>query len=176
MYTSKSIRDSLWQWGDNVRHGYWRGHTPADPDTPRLAAHFASRLPCHAEHVDLCRAFAALSPSTRGLADGGDMAWFAHIPGVTRQQLGIWLYYVDAWGSRRFREDWRAMSPEARDDLLELDRQRPGYYVVPEDARGDVLVAARLGVKRATVYRDRNEAIDRMLAFLQPSRPAESAA
>lgn len=176
MYTSKALRESLWAWGDAVKHGYHKGHVPADPDTPRLAVHFGPRLPCDAEHLDLCRAFAALHPATRGLANAGTMAWWVMAPTVSRPQQVLWLYYVEGWGLRKFREDWRAMSPQARADLLELDSNRPGVHVVPEDGRGDELVAARLRVSRATVERDRHGAISRMVNFLNPVRPAESAA
>lgn len=176
MYTAKRIRDALWGWGDAVKHGYHHGHAPADPDTPRLAVHFGPRLPCHADYLDLSRAFAALHPSTRHLANGGDLAWYAHVPDVSRRQQVVWLYYVEGIGLLSFRREWRAMSAESRTVLLELDQQHSGRYVVPEDDRGDDIIGSRLGVSGRTVRRDRGSALDDMLAFLQPQRPAESAA
>lgn len=177
MYTANSLREDLWAWGEAVKHGYWQGHTPADPDTPRLAAYFASRLPCSAEFLDISRAFAALHPATRGLGNAGSLAWFAHLPDVSRQQLGLWLFYVDAWGARKFRDEWRAMSPEARSLLLDLDQRHPGRHInLADDLRGDELVAARLGISRRTVYYDRNDAIARMVAFLNGTQRAERAA
>jgi hypothetical protein len=177
MYTSDALRRDLWPWGDAVKHGYWRGHIPHDPAMPRLASVFESRPPCTPDYLDLCRAFAALHPATRGLADAGRMAWFAHVPHVSRQQLGLWLFYVDAWGARKFRDDWRAMSPEARSVLLELDERHPGRHIVFEDdPRGDRLVAARLGIKRTTVYQDRADAIARMLDFLNARGDSRRAA
>lgn len=174
MYTAKGVRDALWGWGESVKHGYWKGHVPADPDTPRLAVHFGPRLPCHAEYLDLSRAFAALNPKLPTRID--DLGFYRATGQLTRPQLGIWYFYVEGWGAKKFREDWQAMGREARTLLLELEEQHPGRHVVLDDARGDELVAEKLGISRRTVYRDRNEAIDRMLAFLQPSRPAESAA
>jgi hypothetical protein len=181
VYTTKSLREDLWAWGEAVKHGYWRGHIPADPETPRLAAVFESRPPCDTTYLDICRAFAALHPATRGLGNAGDMAWWAHVPTVSRPQQVIWLFYVgdadtDAWGAVKFRRDWKAMGPEARTLLLELETQHPGRHVVLDDARGDDLIAARLRVSRRTVYYDRSDAISRMVRFLNPPQPSESAA
>lgn len=181
MYTAKSVREALWEWGEAVKHGYFRGHTPHDPLIPRLATHFGPRLPCWTEYLDLSRAFASLSPATRGLANTGDLSWYVHVRQVTRPQQVLWLYYVgnkehDAWGARKFRQDWQAMSPEARSLLLDLEAQHPGRHVLVDDLRGDDLIAARLRVSRRTVYYDRNRAIEQMVAFLQPERPSASAA
>jgi hypothetical protein len=177
MYDAATLRDLLWPWGEAVKHGYWQGHPAADPDTPRLAAHFGPRLPCHAEYLDLSRAFAALHPATRGLGNAGNLAWFAHVPDVSRQQLGLWLFYVDAWGARKFRDEWKAMSPEARSLLLDLDHRHPGRHInLDDDLRGDELVAARLGIKRRTVYYDRSDAIARMVTFLNGTQRMERAA
>lgn len=174
MYTAKSIRDSLWEWGEAQTHGHWRGHTPADPDTPRLAVHFGPRLPCHADHLDMSRAFAALNPSLPKRID--DFGFYYTTRQFTRPQNVLWLYYCLAWGALKFRQDWQAMSPEARSLLLELEAQHPGRHVLVDDLRGDDLIAARLRVSRRTVYYDRNRAIEQMVAYLQPPQPSERAA
>lgn len=109
-YSAKWLRDALFEWGDAVKHGYWRGHAPADPDTPRLAVHFGPRPPCHAEHVDISRAFASLHPATAGLANAGDMAWWSHVPDVSRRQRVVWAYYVEGLGLLSFRRDWARVS------------------------------------------------------------------
>jgi hypothetical protein len=175
VYTADVLRDLLWPWGDGVKHGHWPGHPPADPDVPRLAVAFGPRLPCRADFLDISRAFAALNPALPARID--DLGFYRATGQFTRQQLGLWLFYVDAWGARKFRDDWQAMSREARTLLLDLEQQRPGRHVnLDDDLRGDQLVAEKLGIGRRTVYYDRNEAIDRMVAFLHPTRPAESAA
>jgi hypothetical protein len=175
MYTAGVLRDLLWPWGDGVKHGHWPGHPPADPDVPRLAVSFGPRLPYRADFLDISRAFAALNPALPARID--DLGFYRATGQLTRQQLGLWLFYVEGWGARRFRDDWKAMSSEARSLLLDLEERHPGRHVnLDDDLRGDALVAERLGISRATVYRDRNEAIERMVVFLQPRRPAESAA
>jgi hypothetical protein len=175
-YTTSWLRDALFDWGEIVKHGYAPPATVLDPNKPRLSTHFGPRLPAPAGHIDLCRAFASLHPATAGLANVGDMAWWAHVPDVSRRQRVVWLYYVDGIGLLSFRRDWRAMSVEARTLLVELEKTNPGRYVVPEDDRGDDIIGARLGVSGRTVRRDRGSALDDMLAFLTPPRSAESAA
>lgn len=179
VYTAKSIRDCLWEWGDNVMNGYYKGHPPADPEKPRLAAHFASRLPCDVDHLSITCAFGSLNANMPKRID--DLGFYYTTRQFTRPQMVLWLYYVGvdkhgAWGALKFRQDWQAMSPEARSLLLDLEAAHPGRHVLVDDLRGDDLIAARLRISRATVYRDRNEAIGRMVAFLQPPQPAESAA
>lgn len=181
-YTDNRLRGTrkseglLFLWGEATRSGWWSSAPPPDPDKPRLSVHFGPSLPSRDWYLDISRAFASLHPATRGLANTGQLAWYAHAPAVSRAQQVLWLFYVDGWGLRKFREDWKVMGHEARALLLELDEKNPGVHVVPEDGRGDDLIAARLRVSRRTVYYDRNRAIDQMLAFLQPQRPAESAA
>lgn len=174
VYTTKWLRDFLWEWGYAQTHGAWKGHAPADPDTPRLAVHFGPRLPCDAALIDVSRAFAALNPALPSRID--DLGFYFATKQFTRPQQVIWLYYCVGWGTKKFRDDWRVMPIEARTLLLELDAARPGAHVVPEDSRGDDLIAARLRCSRRTTFYDRNDAINRMVAFLQPVRPAESAA
>jgi hypothetical protein len=175
MYTADVLRDLLWPWGDGVKHGHWPGHPPADPDVPRLAVAFGPRLPCRADFLDISRAFAALNPALPARID--DLGFYRATGQLTRQQLGLWLFYVEGWGAKKFRDDWQAMSREARTLLLDLEQQRPGRHAsLDADLRGDQLVAERLGISRATVYRDRNEAIERMVGFLNPTQARESAA
>jgi hypothetical protein len=108
MYTADVLRDLLWPWGDGVKHGHWPGHPPADPDVPRLAVSFGPRLPCRADFLDISRAFAALNPALPTRID--DLGFYRATGQFTRQQLGLWLFYVEGWGARRFRDDWQAMS------------------------------------------------------------------
>ena len=171
-YDEHWLREFLWEWGDAQAHGPWRGHAPADPQTPRLAVFFGPRLPCDAALIDVSRAFAALNPRLPRRLD--DLGSYYASRQFTRPQVVLWLYYVRVWGTVRFRQDWATLSREARTLLLELDERRPGRHVVPEDGRGDALIAAHLGVSRRTVYYDRNRAIDAMLAFLNPPHPPDA--
>jgi hypothetical protein len=158
-----------------VKHGYSKGHVPADPDTPRLAVHFGPRLPCESDYLDISRAFAALNPRLPARVD--DLGFYRATGQLTRQQLGIWYFYVEAWGAKKYREDWKAMSPETRTVLLEMEQQHPNRYGnLNDDLRGDDLVGDALGITGRTVRRDRTDAIDAMLAYLDPTRPREDAA
>lgn len=159
----------MWTWGEYVKHGYWKGFAPADPDTPRLATHFGPRLPCDDWYLDLSRAFAALHPATRGLADAGAMGWVVRVPTLSPEQEAIRLYYVEGFGLHQFRRRFRALSDEKRSQLLELWRDNPGAYAV-EDTDGDGLVAARVDCHPKTAERRRLRGVERMVAFLNPER------
>jgi hypothetical protein len=175
MYTADVLRDLLWPWGDGVKHGHWPGHPPADPDVPRLSVTFGPRLPCRADFLDISRAFAALNPALPTRID--DLGFYRATGQFTRQQLGLWLFYVEAMGAKKYREDWKAMSPETRTVLLEMEQQHPSRVSsLDDDLRGDDLVGDALGITGRTVRRDRKDALDAMLAFLARAHLAESAA
>lgn len=165
----------MWRWGEAVKHGWHKGHAPADPDTPRLAVHFGPRLPCDDWYLDLCRAFAALHPATLNLGNTGSLAWYAHASQIGREQEAIWLYYVEGFGLHQFRRDFRQLTPARRDTLLDLWQANPGAYSV-EDTDGDGLVAARVGCHPRTAQERRLRGVGRMVAFLNPPRRCEDAA
>lgn len=164
----------LWQWGIAVAEGWHEALKPNDPDKPKISAHRKSALPCRDWYLDISRAFAALCPATFGLANTGTLAWYAHARHVTREQEAIWLYYVEGLGSEEFRRDFRAMSPEAREQTL-ATWDVPRAYQVRDDA-GDGLVAARLGIPATTAYDRRVKGVGRMVDFLNPTVRQERAA
>ncbi len=171
---NKDSEGLLWTWGESVKHGYWQAAVPQDPETPRLAVHFGPRLPCRDTHLDISRAFAALGSATRGLANTGTLSWYLHAPQITREQEAIWLYYVEGLGSEEFRRDFKAMSPEAREDTLRT-WDTPRGYAVRYDS-GDGLLAARLGIKATTAYDRRMGGVGRMVDFLNAGGRQERAA
>lgn len=174
MYTAALLRGehgdarSLWDWGIATRSGWWRGRPPADPDRPRLSAHFGSQIPADDWFFDLSLAFQALHATTAALTTTTDLGWYIHTGQCSREQLAIWLYYVEGMGHRDFRQQFSVL-PQARKNLIldlmgasrsqfqtilgeEQDRERfvsasPGAYPV-EDGEGDELVARHIPLIR----------------------------
>lgn len=173
-YAAKHVAALLWTWGDAQRHGYWRGAPPADPDTPRLAAHFGSRLPCADTYLDIARAFAAIHPATASLGNTGGLSWYVHAPQISREQEAIYLYYVEGLGLATFRREFAAL-PQARKDaaLAAWGNRESAHY---DEQSGDNLVAARLGVHPTTAYRRRTRGIGRMVEYLNGPLSKERAA
>lgn len=186
MYTAELLRGdygdarSLWDWGIATRSGWWKGRPPSDPDRPRLSAHFGSQIPADDWYFDLSLAFQALHATTAALTTNTDLGWYIHTGQCSREQLAIWLYYVEGMGHRDFRQQFSVL-PQARKNLVldliganheqfqALISASPGAYPV-EEGEGDELIARHIPlirgapghVSRRRANELRNVGIERM--------------
>lgn len=143
-------------WGSIVRDG------PLGPSGNGTGGGaFGPRLPVPTWHLDLWRAFAALNPATRGLADCGDTAWLLHAPFDERQRV-LWACYVDP-------------PAVAGPDLARAERQEREHEREREVARAfrahdgarDAAIGRRLGLPPRRVRYLRSTAVWQIAAFVR---------